>query len=109
MKNKFNPSIDFMDDAANPMEGVSNMADAMLVLAVGIMLALVINWKIDIKEVAYNGSEKVEVDEDTMQEFDEASSKQDNSVSVEDVEKKFVKAGTVYKDTTTGKTYVVVE
>ena len=34
--------------APNPMDGVANMADAMLVLAVGIMLALVINWKVDI-------------------------------------------------------------
>ena len=32
----------------NPMEGVANMADAMLVLAVGIMLALVANWNVDL-------------------------------------------------------------
>lgn len=109
MKNKLNSSVSFNEENVNPMDGVSNMSDAMLVLAVGIMLALVINWKIDIKEVAYNEGEKVEVNEKDMKEFDEATSKQENSVSVEDVEKKFVKAGTVYKDTSTGKTYVVVE
>ena len=37
------------DDApVNPMDSVSNLADAMLVLAVGIMLALIINWNVDI-------------------------------------------------------------
>ncbi|MDR0916853.1 MAG: DUF2149 domain-containing protein [Oscillospiraceae bacterium] len=36
------------DDELNPMDGVTNLADVMLVLAVGIMLALVINWNIDI-------------------------------------------------------------
>jgi hypothetical protein len=36
------------EDGVNPMEGVANLADAMLVLAVGAMLALIINWNIDI-------------------------------------------------------------
>jgi hypothetical protein len=33
----------------NPMDGLGNLADAMLVLAVGIMLALVIHWNIDVE------------------------------------------------------------
>lgn len=32
------------------MEGVANLVDVMLVLAVGIMLALIINWNVDIKK-----------------------------------------------------------
>ena len=36
----------------NPMDGLGNLADAMLVLAVGIMLALIINWKVDITTVS---------------------------------------------------------
>ena len=35
----------------NPMDGLGNLADAMLVLAVGIMLALVLNWKLDLTAV----------------------------------------------------------
>ena len=35
----------------NPMDGVANLADAMLVLAVGIMLALILNWNVDISAV----------------------------------------------------------
>ncbi|NMD42338.1 MAG: DUF2149 domain-containing protein [Firmicutes bacterium] len=37
------------------MDGLQNLADAMLVLAVGVMLALVIHWNIDI-DSRENGS-----------------------------------------------------
>ena len=97
------------DEGGSPMDGVSNMSDAMLVLAVGIMLALVINWKIDIKE-AYRGQEQKEVVEDSkLQEFETDEAKQDSAISFEDIESKYVKSGTVYTDTHTGKTYVVID
>ena len=32
----------------NPMEYTGNMSDAMLILAVGIMLALIIHWNVDV-------------------------------------------------------------
>ena len=32
----------------DPMSSIGNLADAMLVLAVGIMLALILNWNVDI-------------------------------------------------------------
>lgn len=38
----------FSDSDVNPMDGLSNLSDAMLVLAVGIMLALVTAWNVDI-------------------------------------------------------------
>ena len=34
----------------NPMNFVSNLSDVMLILAVGIMLALILHWKVEIKE-----------------------------------------------------------
>ena len=110
MKNRLNRNnLILEDDSGTPMDGVSNMSDAMLVLAVGIMLALVINWKIDIKE-AYNGQMKKEVVEDSkLQEFDTDTASQNNSVSLEDIESNYVKSGTVYTDTQTGKTYIVID
>lgn len=110
MKNRLNNGVQFEnDDSGNPMEGVSNMSDAMLVLAVGIMLALVINWKIDIKEV-YSGQEKKEtIDTSKLQEFDSNDVILNNSASYEDIESKYVKSGTVYTDIYTGKTYIVVD
>lgn len=110
MKNRLGNNINVdIDDGGTPMDGVSNMSDAMLVLAVGIMLALVINWKIDIKE-AYQGQEqREEVKEEDMQEFETDEARQNNDVSAEDVESKYIKSGTVYTDTDTGKTYVVLD
>lgn len=104
-KNNFS----FEEDNTNPMDGVSNLSDAMLVLAVGIMLALVINWKIDIKDVYTDNANKAKVDENKMQELNSENSIQNNSISFEDIESKYVKSGTVYTDTVTGKTYVVVD
>lgn len=51
-KNRLNiGSSDESTEDVNPMNHVSNMADAMLVLAVGIMLALVMAWKIDLSQL----------------------------------------------------------
>lgn len=110
MKNRLNRNlIDSVGDSGTPMDGVSNMSDAMLVLAVGIMLALVINWKIDIKEVYSGQDQKEVVEEEKLQEFDSNDVTRNNSVSYEDIESKYVKSGTVYTDTYTGKTYIVVD
>lgn len=36
------------DAPVDPMSSIGNLADAMLVLAVSIMLALILNWNVDI-------------------------------------------------------------
>lgn len=38
----------FAEEEVNPMNYLSNLSDAMLVLAVGIMLALIVHWNVDI-------------------------------------------------------------
>ena len=38
----------FSEEEVNPMNYLSNLSDAMLVLAVGIMLALIVHWNVDI-------------------------------------------------------------
>ena len=48
------------DDApGNPMDSISNLADAMLVLAVGIMLALIINWNVDISSAGQTADARI--------------------------------------------------
>lgn len=78
------------EDAVNPLDGVANLADIMLVLSVGIMLALVINWQIDLtglvarmESVGTTGDSTVE--ENRMQEMDVQ----------------------VYRDRETGRYYVI--
>ena len=40
-------------ESVNPMESLANLSDLMIVLAVGIMLALVMNWNVDIGSTAF--------------------------------------------------------
>lgn len=108
LRSRFKTSQFDDSNDVNPMDGVSNMSDCMLVLAVGIMLAVVINWKVDIK-AAYSATNTEKVNEDEMLEIDEENTKSSNNVSYEDLESKYKKSGTVYTDVYTGKTYVVIE
>lgn len=92
---------DIRDDV-NPMDYVSNLVDAMLVLAVGIMLALVINWKIDVtSEATENESSNVPVFEnENLQSVDEKDIKNKD---------KLEKSGMVYYDPETETYYLMKE
>ncbi|MBQ7743510.1 MAG: DUF2149 domain-containing protein [Lachnospiraceae bacterium] len=112
MKRTLNVNDNFDNDASiSPMDYISNMSDAMLVLAVGIMLALIINWKIDINvnSDSTTVSSSTNVEESDMQEYEFDDTNQNTEMSLEEVENNYVKSGTVYTDTTTGKTYVVLD
>lgn len=90
--------------AVNPMDGLGNLADAMLVLAVGIMLALLLHWKVDItaitsETVPENQNEQIAIDESDMSETEE------NALNEEEMQK----IGALYFDEETGKYYAVVE
>ena len=39
------------DEDFNPMEGMANLADVMLVFACGLILALIINWNVDMTTI----------------------------------------------------------
>ena len=51
-------SSNWLDDNedVNPMNYLSNLSDAMLVLAVGMMLALVVAWNVDISTTVPGGA-----------------------------------------------------
>ena len=85
----------------SPMEGVGNMADAMLVFACGLLLALIISWNVDVSETGEIQNQphvKYEVDNigDTVEED-------------ADVTENLKDMGRVYQDPATGKYYVVEE
>lgn len=105
LRSSFSTNLFTEDAGVNPMDGVSNMSDAMLVLAVGIMLALVINWKIDIGKFNSN----IKIDASKMEEFNEDAAKVANDVSLDDIESNYVKTGTVYQDIDSGRTFVVID
>lgn len=91
------------EEEINPMDGVGNMADAMLILAVGIMLALIMNWNVDISgsqapvEVD-QAKEVTDVENISGEDLDEAASSSGLS-----------ELGKVYQDPETGKMYMIVE
>lgn len=85
--------------AVNPMDGLGNLADAMLVLAVGIMLALVLNWKLDLNAVSSVPEETdvpIEISEDEMQ-----------STSQELDAETLQRVGALYYDEATGTYYAI--
>lgn len=92
----------------NPMNHIANLVDAMLVLAVGIMLALVMSWNLQIssagkisvdeKKADVNRQEKIsEFTEEDIKDIDE-----EDQVDVSGFEQK----GNVYRDPKTGKYYI---
>lgn len=85
----------------NPMEGVGNMADAMLVFACGLILALIISWNVNLDEFGTitNSSQ-------TKYEINGMDSAQSQQI---DADNQLEEMGTVYRDLQTGKYYVVEE
>lgn len=93
----------FENDSPDPMNGVSNLADVMLVLAVGIMLALIMNWRISI-----NGGQITQMKDGQLKEVDQselhtATDSDDLSGQSSNLKEK----GKVYVDETSGKLYLV--
>jgi len=80
------------DEDVNPNSYVTNLADCMLVVTVGLLVALVAHYGIDLSspqdEIIGN---EVNMDADANGQIDES----------------YEQAGTVYKDAASGKYYVV--
>jgi hypothetical protein len=104
MKRRFNSERfggnDFEQDSANPLEGVANLVDVMLVIAVGLMLALVVNWNVDIaakqEEASLRGEEIAEADGLSGEGVPLDNETQYETLNV-----------VVYRDPATGKLYMV--
>ena len=86
----------------NPMDFVSNLSDVMLILAVGIMLALVLHWNVDI-ETQSEDTEQVEEssDVDTIQ-FDN-----DDLENKDELPEDAEQMGRVYYDPDTDTYYII--
>ena len=97
------------EDSVNPMESVANLADVMIVLAVGIMLALIINWNVDIGVIAYKNDATLKIGAENALVLDEENIEEvrdnEEKVDSEDMER----FGTVYFDESSGKYYIIVD
>lgn len=89
------------EEDINPMDGVANIADAMLVFACGLLIALIINWNVDVNTVGEDKTDKKATYE--VEDIEgEPSKKVDDESGLKEM-------GTVYKDPNTGKYYVIEE
>lgn len=104
----------FGGEDVNPMNYLSNLSDVMLILAVGIVLALVVHWNVDITasggqaqgNTGENGSVLVDKGHAvTMTDEELARLQEQNGVTGggENLEKR----GEVYYDAETGTYYIV--
>lgn len=99
---RFTPEGNAGEDI-NPMDGVANLADVMLVFACGLMLALITYWNVDVAaatEQTVDASPGVEITEDVSSADGETESPDQNGLE---------QYGMVYRDPITGKLYIVTE
>lgn len=88
---------EFEEGEADPMSGLANLADVMLVFACGLMMALVVYWNLDLPSL-------VEFDATSMQEVDQTEEITEEITSSGTA---YQEMGTAYRDPATGKVYVM--
>lgn len=95
------------DQTVNPMDGLGNLADAMLVLAVGIMLSLILHWKVDIASTADAAQEAMDAQAQEQQQIaiDESALQS----QTEPVSGNAQHVGELYYDEETGQYYLTME
>lgn len=85
------------EEDVDPMSSVANIADAMLVFACGLMVALVVAWNVDlqnVQEIEIDSSEQIE----DLQSLEDLLTAEGSS---------YIQRGTVYQDPNTGQMYLL--
>jgi hypothetical protein len=87
----------------DPLEGTTNIVDAMLVFACGLMLALSVYWNIDLGPIG----ERVNLSRG--HEVTEVPDIRDDLIETRGQGKLYEKMGTVYRDPATGQLFMLTE
>ncbi|MCI6857953.1 MAG: hypothetical protein MR867_01480 [Eubacterium sp.] len=87
----------FWERETNPMEGVANLVDAMLVLACGLMMSVIMFYNVDLKGSA------VQLEKDNIKEIQNYGIVDEKG----NVSGGYESVGSVYEDKKTGKIYIV--
>lgn len=86
----------------NPLDGVANLADVMLVFACGLMLALITYWNVDVAATAEKPPEMRQELTETVTDLDDEDGEAVDSDALQEY-------GTVYIDRETGALYIISE
>lgn len=81
----------------NPLDGIVNLVDVMLIFACGLMLSIVLHWDVDLSKIKDIISQEDLVE---VQDMEEAA--KDGSMA-----RSFESKGMVYQDPDTGKMYII--
>lgn len=108
MESKYNLTSSIFDadrfsenNEADPMSSLANLADVMLVLACGLMMALVTFWNVDLPNIEQlEESQMQQVNEEDVQKIEDQVSSTTNP---------YYELGRVYQDPITGKMYMLQE
>lgn len=102
LRNKRHRTLRSSEDV-DPLEGVTNIADVMLVFACGLMLALAVYWNIDLGPIGDR------VDLQQGREVTETFDLRDDLVETQGQGELYEKMGTVYKDPRTGQLFMLTD
>lgn len=90
-----------VDQTVNPLDGMANLADAMLVLACGLMLSLIVHWNVDVGRT----EKLIGLSSDVS--LTEVSGAEEKTAQELQQGQGFEEMGVVYRDAATGKLYVI--
>ena len=102
VRKRFGRYSDASEDI-NPADGLTNLTDVMLVLICGLLLALITNWNLDIEPETGELTNVTQGQEVTEEMPGLQGNPDDTSADIDEYEK----MGTVYRDPSTGKLYMV--
>lgn len=88
-----------LQEDVDPMGSLANMADCMLVLACGLMMALVVYWNLDLPSIQ-------EMDPTDMQQVEDV---EEITGEITSTTNPYMELGKVYQDPATGKLYMLTE
>jgi hypothetical protein len=90
-------------EEVDPLEGTTNIVDAMLVFACGLMLALAFYWNIDLGPIGDR------VDLEQGREVTEALDFREDLIETQGQGELYERMGTVYKDPRTGQLFMLTD
>ena len=97
----------FSEGEEDPMAGTANLVDAMLVIAVGLLIFVVISWNMQSVVFQSNGQQTFDESSPNVTEVAEGQVLNETPDSSDSSGQGYMEMGKVYKDPSTGKLIMV--
>jgi hypothetical protein len=100
----------FSEGEEDPMAGTSNLVDAMLVIAVGFLIFVVISWNMQsviFQDTSHEQNQAIQNSQANITEVTEGQELNETPESSESSGQGYMEMGKVYKDPSTGKLIMV--